>query len=110
MTTRVGWWMVDVVVAIARRARARSRTRRPCGVRLPAPDGRYARCLVWSFVGRPHCGSTGVPGSCVASVVIPIGLLLSHASRSWGMTSGINICELLGALGLFVPGVPGLAT
>ncbi len=50
------------------------------------------------------------PWFVMASVVIPIGLLLSYASRSWGVTSATRHLDLLALLGFLVPRSPGLAT
>jgi len=85
----VGWWLVDVVSRLLDE-REREVVRgdlAECGCHA----GRALR-EVFGLVLRRQAvlWFDWRPWLTVASVVIPIGLLLSHASRWWGVTSGIN--------------------
>jgi hypothetical protein len=89
MTTRVSWWLVDVVSRLLD-----DREREVVRGDLAECSCHASRALreVFGLVLRRQAALwvDWRPWLTVAGVVIPIGLLLSHASRWWGVTSGIN--------------------
>jgi hypothetical protein len=89
VTTRVGWWLVDVA------SRLLDEPEREVVHGDLAECGCHAGRALREVLGLVFRRQAALwfdwrPWLIVASVVLPIGLLLSHASRWWGITSGIN--------------------
>src|SRR4030095_5220378 len=92
MMTRVGWLLVETVSRLLDQSE-RDVVRgdlAECGVR----PGRALREVAGLVIRRQGAlWADWRPWLAIASIVIPIGVLLSHASRWWGIITGVDVAN-----------------